>query len=213
MIPGELVSNRLRDPTQTCPIWISLLTSSPGLCLHTDVPETVTSSTGWDITKDYLMLVLFWSNSALGPVRNILLVCVKQAFLVLISTCGIPGPSWHISGLQRPHLWCESQKRVISEATCQLWPSGIWCSLSIHILLNGGGLVARSCPTLVTPWTVACQAPLSMGFSRHVYWNGLPFPFPGDLRNPGIEPGSPPFQADSLLIGSFKRLGFLLETG
>ena len=43
----------------------------------------------------------------------------------------------------------------------------------------------------VTPWTVTCQAPLSMGFSRQEYWSGLPFPSPGDLPNPGIEPGSP----------------------
>ena len=42
-----------------------------------------------------------------------------------------------------------------------------------------------------TPWTVAYQAPLSMGFSRQEYWSGLPFPSPGDLPNPGIEPGSP----------------------
>ena len=48
------------------------------------------------------------------------------------------------------------------------------------------------------PWSVACQAPLSVGFSRHEYWNGLPFPSPGDLPNPGIEPGSPALQADSL---------------
>ena len=39
-----------------------------------------------------------------------------------------------------------------------------------------------------TPWTVACQAPLSMGFSRQEYWSGLPFPSPGDLPDPGIEP-------------------------
>ena len=38
-----------------------------------------------------------------------------------------------------------------------------------------------------TPWTIACQAPLSMGFSRQEYWNGFPFPSPGDLPNPGIE--------------------------
>ena len=62
-----------------------------------------------------------------------------------------------------------------------------------------GGLVAKSCPTLVIPWTVACQAPLSMGFSRWEYWNGLPFPSPEDLPNPGIKPGSPALQADSLL--------------
>ena len=50
----------------------------------------------------------------------------------------------------------------------------------------------------VTPWTVAHQAPLSMGFSRQEYWSGLPFPSPGDLPNPGIEPGSPALQADAL---------------
>ena len=41
-----------------------------------------------------------------------------------------------------------------------------------------------------TPWTVAYEAPLSMGFSRQQYWSGLPFPSPGDLPDPGIEPGS-----------------------
>jgi len=50
-----------------------------------------------------------------------------------------------------------------------------------------------------TPWTVAHQAPLSMGFSRQEYWSGLPFPYPGDLPNPGIEPRSPALQGDSLL--------------
>ena len=49
-----------------------------------------------------------------------------------------------------------------------------------------------------TPWTVAHQAPPSMGFSRQEYWSGLPFPSPGDLLDPGIEPGSPKFQADAL---------------
>ena len=50
----------------------------------------------------------------------------------------------------------------------------------------------------VTPWTVACQAPLSMGFSRQKYWSGLPFPPPGDLPDPVIEPASPALRADSL---------------
>ena len=50
----------------------------------------------------------------------------------------------------------------------------------------------------VTPWTVARQAPLSMGFSRQEYWSGLPLPSPGDLSNPGIEPRSPAWQADAL---------------
>ena len=49
------------------------------------------------------------------------------------------------------------------------------------------------------PWTVAHQAPLSMGFRRQEYWSGWPLPPPGDLPDPGIEPGSPALQADSLL--------------
>ena len=48
--------------------------------------------------------------------------------------------------------------------------------------------VTKLCPTLETPWTVACQAPLSMGFSRQECWSGFPFPSPGDLLDPGIEP-------------------------
>ena len=51
----------------------------------------------------------------------------------------------------------------------------------------------------VTPWTIVHQAPLPVEFSRQEYWIGLPFPSPGDLPNPGIEPQSPALQADSLL--------------
>ena len=50
----------------------------------------------------------------------------------------------------------------------------------------------------VTPWTVAYQAPPSLGFSRQEYWSGLSFPSPGDLPNPGIELGSLALQADAL---------------
>ena len=52
-------------------------------------------------------------------------------------------------------------------------------------------LVSKSCPTLCNPMDLACQAPLSMGFPRQEYWSGLPFPSPGDLPDPGIEPGLP----------------------
>ena len=58
--------------------------------------------------------------------------------------------------------------------------------------------VAQSCRTLCDPRTVAHQAPPSMGFSRQEYWSGLPFPSPGDLPDPGIEPRSPALQADAL---------------
>ena len=73
----------------------------------------------------------------------------------------------------------------------------------------------------MTPWTVALQAPLSVGLSRQECWSGLPFPAPGDLPNSGIEPRSPALQADSLLselldvllfqftLTSYKRLKYI----
>ena len=59
-------------------------------------------------------------------------------------------------------------------------------------------LVTQPCLTLRNPWTVACQAPLSMDFSKQEYWSGLPFSCPADLPDPGIESMSPTLQADSL---------------
>ena len=50
----------------------------------------------------------------------------------------------------------------------------------------------------MTPWTVARQTPLSVGFPRQEYWSGLPLPSPGDLPDSGIEPASPTLQADTL---------------
>ena len=72
-------------------------------------------------------------------------------------------------------------------------------ALASVLLINGGGgdLVTKSCPTLVTPWTVALQAPLSMGFSRQQYQTGLSFPSLGDLPHPGIKPGSPALEVTS----------------
>ena len=61
-------------------------------------------------------------------------------------------------------------------------------------------LVVQLCLTLCNPMDcTAHQAPLSMEFSKQEYWSGLPFLSPGDLPNPGIEPGCPALQADSLL--------------
>ena len=60
-------------------------------------------------------------------------------------------------------------------------------------------LLAQLCPTLCNPVDcIAHRASLSMGFSKKEYWSGLPFPSPGDLPDPGIKPGSPALQADSL---------------
>ena len=67
---------------------------------------------------------------------------------------------------------------------------------------------AQLCLTLCNPWTIACQAPLFMEFSRQEYQSGLPFPPPGDLPNPGIEPR--PF-ASPALAGWFFTTGAIWE--
>ena len=60
------------------------------------------------------------------------------------------------------------------------------------------------------PWIVACQAPPSVGFSGKESWSGVPFPFPGDLPDPGIEPRSPTLQADSLPSEPPRKLGLVV---
>ena len=58
----------------------------------------------------------------------------------------------------------------------------------------------QSCLSFCSPWTVALQTPLSMGFPKQEHWNAFPCPSPGDLPNPGIKLRSPALQADSLLL-------------
>ena len=60
-----------------------------------------------------------------------------------------------------------------------------------HLSCLGSPFLLSCILLFVTPWTRAHQAPLSMEFSRQEYWSGVPFPFPGNLPNPGIKPGSP----------------------
>ena len=71
------------------------------------------------------------------------------------------------------------------------------CIITYTIVLNVKSL--SYVQLFATPWTVTYQVPLSIGFSRQEYWSGLPFPPPGDLPNPGVEPRSPTLQADALL--------------
>ena len=70
----------------------------------------------------------------------------------------------------------------------------------IYKFSGGHGLAAKLCPTFVTLWTKTHQAPLSMGFSRQEYWSGLPFPPPGNLPDPAINPGALVSQENSLLL-------------
>ena len=69
----------------------------------------------------------------------------------------------------------------------ELLPSVAHCVLKVKVKVKSLSRVRL----FVTPWPVAYQASRSMGFSRQEYWSGLPFPSPGDLPDPGIEPGSP----------------------
>ena len=73
-------------------------------------------------------------------------------------------------------------------------------------------LVPQLCPSLCNPWIVALQDPPSMEFSRQEYYSGWPYPSPGHLTNPRIEPRSPVLQADSLPLGhqGISSLGELL---
>ena len=65
----------------------------------------------------------------------------------------------------------------------------LYYPVKTQVLTGGGGLVAKLCSTVATPWTAACQAPLSMGFSRQEYCSGLPFPFSGDFPTRKLNSG------------------------
>ena len=85
---------------------------------------------------------------------------------------------------------------------CFLWYSTASLSCALHPICEysiSKKVKSLRCVRLfATPWTVARQAPLSMGFSRQEYWSGLLFPSPGDLPNPGIKPWSLALQANAL---------------
>ena len=116
----------------------------------------------------------------------------------LKSSCDQP-PSYH---------WCPTLAHLAPVSTCLhshshkealglLLPLGTATLFLSEVFLSEVKLL--SCARLfATPWTVAYQAPLSIGFSRQEYWSGLQFPSPGDLPHPGIEHRSPALQADSL---------------
>ena len=91
------------------------------------------------------------------------------------------------------HIWFSNNNIMASEKSPfatkrQMTYQGV--KDNIHPKLCYCCSVAKLCPTLMTPWTVARQAPLSMGFPRQEYWSDLPSPPPGDLPDPGIEPTS-----------------------
>ena len=78
-------------------------------------------------------------------------------------------------------------------------------TFSIKLLQDRVKLLSRV-RLFVTPWTVAYQAPPSMGFFRQEYWSGLPFPSPGDLPNAGIEPRSPTLQTGAFTVWATREV-------
>ena len=79
-----------------------------------------------------------------------------------------------------------------------MWIINIYITLGVCVHAKS----LQSCPTLCDPMDyIACQSPLSMGFFRQEYWSGLPYPSPGDLSDPGIEPASP--VSPALQVDSF----------
>ena len=92
--------------------------------------------------------------------------------------------------------------RVMVERSDRMWSTGEGNGKPLqYSCLENPIVKSLSCVRLfATPWTVAYQALPSMGFSRQECWSGLPFPSPGDLPDPGIEPGSPTLQADAFTV-------------
>ena len=117
--------------------------------------------------------------------------------------CSLPGSSVHgilpariLEWVAIPFSRGTSQPRNQTGGSPALQADSLPAELPVKPCLKVKSL--SRVPLFVTPWTVAYQAPLSMGFSRQEYWSGLPFPFPGDLSDPGIEPSFPTLQADAL---------------
>ena len=110
---------------------------------------------------------------------------------MIFGKAGQSRPDSFRANLGTPHLFSE-----ITVVRCLQLKNVCVYKIKHSCISGGGGLVTKSCSTLVTRWTVACQAPASMGFPRQEYWSGLPFPSPGNLPDPGIES----LEADSLLL-------------
>ena len=98
--------------------------------------------------------------------------------------------------LDRKNQYCENDYATKCSHPYQITDGNFHKTRTINFIYSYK--VTRSCLTLCDPMHHSPSGSLSMGFSRQEYWSGLPFPSPGELRNPGIKPGSPALQADSL---------------
>ena len=141
-----------------------------------------------------------WDNraKALGPCEALTVSetawpQIKPVFLLSLSL---------IYSLCEMEIITETQRVSLQVCVCMCPPVSSQHTPTITLLLGSlspspvrfhapqDSVCACQVRLCVTPWTVACQIPLSMGFHRQKYWSGLPFPTPRDLPNPGIEPAS-----------------------
>jgi len=145
------------------------------------------------------LFATLWTAACQAPLSKGILQARMLEWVAICSSRGSFQPGIELTSptLQVDSLLSEPPGKKIKE----------WTNIKFEALLGKHGLKVMSvlkvkslsCVRLfVTPWTVAYQAPPSMGFSRQEYWSGLPFPSPGDLPHPGIKPRSPSFQTDTL---------------
>ena len=102
---------------------------------------------------------------------------------------------------QKQQVWMgerQGRSKVIEVETDWKTRGGRWQKIGPSNIATVPAKLLRCIQLFVSPWTVAHQAPLSIGFSRQEYWSGLRFPSPGDPPDPGIEPGSSALETDAL---------------
>ena len=121
--------------------------------------------------------------------------CIPNMWNNLVEGIGAGGVCWLNFWREEAVRW-RAKETACGSILC--WQNGFLRKNGNRDAALRGGLVAQSSPTFVAPWTIGCQAPLCKGFPRQEYWGGLPFPPPGNLPNPGIEPRSPALQVDCL---------------
>ena len=151
------------------------------------------------------MIIPFWDYIRTYPTAAAQSLSHVQPFFHT-RDCSLPGPS--VRGVSQARIleWAamsssrgSSQLRDQTHVCCIVGrffttePPGKPSTLDAGVLSH-----LSHVQLFVTPWTVAHQVTLSMDFSRQEYWSGLPFPPPGDLPDPGMEPSFPALQVDSL---------------
>ena len=198
VVPNSLWTHAQKHARLPCP------SLSPGVCLNSCPSNwwclpTVTSSVPFSVCLHSFpasgSFPMSWFFASGGP-------SIGASASALVLPMNIQG--WfplRLTGLIS--LLFKGLSRVLSSTTIQKHQFyGAQPSLWFHShICSSSSLVAKSCLTLATPWTIALQVPRSVGFSRQECWSGLPCPPPGDLPDTGIEPVSPAtpaLQADSL---------------